>query len=89
MSRNHDADPNPDKRGTLMANDVFLIARAARNSTTIVTQSRIGLGSVIAIVCSWERNRSILWAFNRFLGHEYYNRTRTRGEQRPSIGEYY
>lgn len=22
----------------------------------------IGLGTVIAVVCSWERNRSILWA---------------------------
>ena len=25
-------------------------------------QSGIGLGSAIAIVCSWQRNRSILWA---------------------------
>jgi hypothetical protein len=22
----------------------------------------VGLGSVIAVVCSWDRNRSILWA---------------------------
>jgi hypothetical protein len=22
----------------------------------------VGLGSVIAVVCSWQRNRSILWA---------------------------
>jgi hypothetical protein len=27
-----------------------------------VVQSGIGLGSVIAVVCSWQRNRSILWA---------------------------
>lgn len=27
-----------------------------------VTQSGIGLGSAIAVVCSWQRNRSILWA---------------------------
>lgn len=27
-----------------------------------VTQSGIGLGSAIAVVCSWERNKSILWA---------------------------
>jgi hypothetical protein len=27
-----------------------------------VTQTGLGLGSAIAIVCSWERNRSILWA---------------------------
>jgi len=32
------------------------------SQTTIVTQSGIGLGSVIAVVCSWQRNRSILWA---------------------------
>lgn len=28
----------------------------------IVTQMGIGLGSIIAVVCSWDRNRSILWA---------------------------
>ncbi|MGE3310523.1 MAG: hypothetical protein AB7O66_11175 [Limisphaerales bacterium] len=27
-----------------------------------VVQSGIGLGSAIAVVCSWQRNRSILWA---------------------------
>lgn len=27
-----------------------------------VDQTGIGLGSAIAVVCSWERNRSILWA---------------------------
>jgi hypothetical protein len=27
-----------------------------------VTQSGIGLGSAIAVVCSWQRNRSILFA---------------------------
>ena len=26
------------------------------------TQTGIGIGSAIAVVCSWERNRSILWA---------------------------
>jgi hypothetical protein len=30
--------------------------------TQTVYQSGIGLGSAIAIVCSWQRNRSILWA---------------------------
>ncbi len=40
----------------------MLLAQAAANSTTIVTQTGIGLGSAIAIVCSWQRNRSILWA---------------------------
>jgi len=37
-----------------------LLADAA--TTTIVTQNGIGLGSAIAVVCSWQRNRSILWA---------------------------
>ena len=37
----------------------MLIADAG---TTIVTQSGLGLGSVLAVVCSWQRNRSILWA---------------------------
>ncbi|MFO0919232.1 MAG: hypothetical protein U0872_13080 [Planctomycetaceae bacterium] len=27
-----------------------------------VVQTGVGLGSVIAVVCSWERNKSILWA---------------------------
>lgn len=27
----------------------------------IVTQTGLGIGSVLAIVCSWQRNRSILW----------------------------
>ena len=31
-------------------------------NTVSVTQSGIGLGSAIAVVCSWDRNRSILWA---------------------------
>lgn len=30
--------------------------------TQAVVQSGIGLGSVIAVVCSWQRNRSILRA---------------------------
>lgn len=29
--------------------------------TVNVTQTGIGIGSAIAIVCSWHRNRSILW----------------------------
>jgi hypothetical protein len=30
--------------------------------TQTVAQTGIGIGSAIAIVCSWQRNRSILWA---------------------------
>jgi hypothetical protein len=39
----------------------MLLAQVADQSV-IVTQTGIGLGSVIAVVCSWDRNRSILWA---------------------------
>lgn len=31
-------------------------------TTRTVTETGIGLGSVIAVVCSWQRNRSITWA---------------------------
>ena len=31
------------------------------NAATVV-QTGVGLGSVIAVVCSWDRNRSIVWA---------------------------
>ena len=40
----------------------MLLAEVMNGSTTIVTQTGMGLGSMIAIVCSWQRNRSILWA---------------------------
>jgi hypothetical protein len=30
--------------------------------TRSVAQNGIGLGAAIAVVCSWQRNRSILWA---------------------------
>lgn len=32
------------------------------NQTGPVVQTGLGLGSAIAVVCSWQRNRSILWA---------------------------
>jgi hypothetical protein len=34
----------------------------AEGGNTTYIQSGIGIGSVIAVVCSWERNKSILWA---------------------------
>ena len=40
----------------------MIIAQIANQTTTTITQTGIGLGSAIAIVCSWQRNRSILWA---------------------------
>jgi len=41
---------------------MLLAQLLAEQSTTIVTRSGVGLGSIIAVVCSWDRNRSILWA---------------------------
>jgi hypothetical protein len=40
----------------------MLIAQITAQTTETVTQTGIGLGSAIAVVCSWQRNRSILWA---------------------------
>lgn len=40
----------------------MLIAQITYQTTQTVAQTGIGLGSVIAVVCSWHRNRSILWA---------------------------
>ena len=40
----------------------MIIAQIASGTTTVVSQTGIGLGSAIAVVCSWHRNRSILWA---------------------------
>lgn len=39
----------------------MILAEIVAN-TTQVYKTGIGFGSVIAIVCSWQRNRSILWA---------------------------
>jgi len=40
----------------------MMLAQIATQTTTVVSQTGIGLGSAIAVVCSWQRNRSILWA---------------------------
>lgn len=38
------------------------LAQVTSQTTQDAAQTGIGLGSAIAVVCSWERNRSILWA---------------------------
>jgi hypothetical protein len=40
----------------------MMIAEITNVTTHTVTQSGIGLGAAIAVVCSWQRNRSIVWA---------------------------
>jgi hypothetical protein len=42
--------------------NIMIIAEMASQTTTTVTQTGISLGSALAIVGSWQRNRSILWA---------------------------
>lgn len=40
---------------------MILLAQITTQPQSVV-QTGIGLGSAIAVVCSWQRNRSILWA---------------------------
>ncbi len=40
----------------------MILAQMANQTVHTVTQTGIGLGSAIAVVCSWQRHRSILWA---------------------------
>jgi len=41
---------------------ILALHEASSHTTHTVTQTGIGLGSAIAVVCSWHRNRSILLA---------------------------
>ena len=40
----------------------MVLGLIVNETTQTVTQTGIGLGSALAVVCSWQRNRSILWA---------------------------
>jgi hypothetical protein len=40
----------------------MILAQIAGQTVNSAAQSGIGLGAAIAVVCSWQRNRSILWA---------------------------
>ena len=40
---------------------MMLLAQLTDHSG-VIAQNGIGLGSAIAVVCSWQRNRSIFWA---------------------------
>jgi hypothetical protein len=41
---------------------MILLAQITTQTGQAAAESGIGLGSAIAVVCSWQRNRSILWA---------------------------
>lgn len=47
---------------TLLSAQITNTPENTDSVTTTITQGGIGLGSVIAVVASWDRNRSILWA---------------------------
>ena len=49
------------------ASGMFLLSEIAFETipgggTLSVVRDGVGLGSVLAVVCSWQRNKSILWA---------------------------
>ncbi|WP_286770248.1 hypothetical protein [Sphingobacterium sp. 40-24] len=46
----------------LFISDIVFGQEISKSTTKTITQSGIGLGSVIAVVTSWDRNKSILWA---------------------------
>jgi hypothetical protein len=39
-----------------------LLGMIEMTAPTTITQTGVSLGAALAIVCSWQRNRSILWA---------------------------
>jgi hypothetical protein len=55
-------------------------------NNTSLTQTGISMGAALAIVCSWHRNRSILWAilagFFSWFYVIYFAITRTADESR-------
>jgi len=46
----------------IFISNVVFGQEVSKSTTQTITQSGIGLGSVIAVVTSWDRNKSILWA---------------------------
>jgi len=40
----------------------MILAQVTTPTTQAVAQTGIGPGSAVAVVCLWQRNRSILWA---------------------------
>lgn len=39
-----------------------MLTLLAETTKTVYVSNGLGFGSALAIVCSWQRNRSILWA---------------------------
>ncbi len=65
------------------------LAQVSLQSSEELAQTGIGLGTVIAVVCSWQRNRSVLWAilagvFSWFYVI-YFSMTRRPEERKPAV----
>jgi hypothetical protein len=60
---------------------MMMIAQIITQAQT-VAQTGIGIGSAIAIVCSWQRNRSILAGIFSWFYVIYFAATRTPDEQK-------
>lgn len=58
----------------------MMLAQIAIETTTAATQTGTGLGSAIAVVCSWQRNRSILAGLLSWLYVIYFALTRKADE---------
>ncbi|HUC86272.1 MAG TPA: hypothetical protein VL970_13830 [Candidatus Acidoferrales bacterium] len=74
-----------DHKSGINTPGVFFMFTQSIVQTQSIAESGIGLGSVIAVVCSWQRNRSILWAILAgilsWLYVIYFAITRTPSEQ--------
>lgn len=62
-----------------------MITEITTAGTQAVAQAGLGLGSMIAVVCSWERNRSVLMAivagFLSWIYVIYFVIVRRKGER--------
>lgn len=65
----------------------MIILGQIASQTGQIVETGIGLGAAIAVVCSWERNRSILWAVLAgvlsWIYVIYFALTRKPGETKP------
>ncbi|KKX46737.1 hypothetical protein L950_0230305 [Sphingobacterium sp. IITKGP-BTPF85] len=60
------------KRNYCINNNNFFVQEFTQSNTKTITHSRVGLGSVIAVVASWDRNKSILWAISQGILSWFY-----------------
>jgi protein-S-isoprenylcysteine O-methyltransferase Ste14 len=56
----------------LISLSCFADTSAYQNQVNRIVSNGIGLGGVIAVVCSWQRNKSILWVIIHALFGWFY-----------------